>query len=247
VRQRKAAEAASGKTESELWKYIGKMGIVGSGAETLYRMVNNSGTPKDWIKLGKSISTFTGNVAMAAKTKTQWTSYLLGGNNSIEKLEDLSTAGSTYVSSIKKSLGTDLNILNAEGTAAKVASATKWAGYILTFASNGVENYQEMKTDGISGERAVEETILESIVDVGLTVSATAAVSAGVVALGFASGPAAAAAVVGVGAVTVIWAANGICKWISGGRDLGEVVADGICDLGEEMDGNSCYYLPAGG
>lgn len=110
-------------------------------------------------------------------------------------------------------------------TAGKVGVIAKWAGYALTVAGNAVENYQEYQDGEISAGRAVGETIVESVVDIGLSVGAGLLAAAVL--------PASAPVVlVGAASAAVVWAANGICKAITG-KDAGELVADAVCDAVE--------------
>ncbi len=127
----------------------------------------------------------------------------------------------------------DLSFKKATGTADKVNVGTKWGGHVLNLLANSWENYREFQTDGISAERAVAETVVETGVDIGFGALATAGVSAAAVAAGFTAAPAFA---IGAGAVLVTWAVNGICKWITGGDDLGEAVANIVCGVGEMVN-----------
>lgn len=112
-------------------------------------------------------------------------------------------------------------------SAGKAGVVAKWAGYALTAAINGVENYDEYKEGGISAGRAVGETVLESAVDIGL------GIGAGIIAV--AALPATAPAIaVGAVSAAAVWAVNGVCKWATG-KDVGEVVADAVCDTAEKV------------
>ena len=124
------------------------------------------------------------------------------------------------------------------GAKARGAAICKWAGAWLDTALNGLENYQEF---GGWSKRMVGETILESAVDIGLGAVVGIAVGAGVSAIAAAGVTVMAPAVI-VGAVSgvAVWGINQICSHITGGKDLGEVAADAVCDklenLGEAAD-----------
>lgn len=112
----------------------------------------------------------------------------------------------------------------------QLSSLAKWGGIVLTVGSNLFENIEEFKGQDGKFERLVNETMIESTVDIALDVVAAAGVTAAAAALGITSAPAVA---VGAAAVGVTWAANGVCKWATGGRDIGEWAADLICDSHE--------------
>ena len=107
-------------------------------------------------------------------------------------------------------------------TVGKVGTVCQWAGYALSFLVSGVENYAEFDGD-MTNARFWGETVLEGVVDVGLGIGAGIAAAA----LLPATWPAIAVGAVGVG---VVWVGNQVCEWITGGRDIGEVVADAVCD-----------------
>ena len=99
---------------------------------------------------------------------------------------------------------------------------------IFTAIGNAIDNYDEMKEEGISLERAIAETFVESVVDIGKDIAIGSAVAAGVAAT-FGSAP-----VLLVGAATVgitmglDWASEQLT-----GKDLTENVSDIICNVGE--------------
>lgn len=97
--------------------------------------------------------------------------------------------------------------------------------WLASIATNAFDNYEEFGT--IANGRFWGELGIETVVDVGLGTLATAGVAAGAVALGITSAPALA---IGAVAAGVCWGANEFCKWVTGGRDIGEVVADFVID-----------------
>ena len=111
----------------------------------------------------------------------------------------------------------------------KGAVVAKWAGYALTAVVNGIDNYNEYQEDvSMTVGRAVGETIVESAVDIGLSIGAGVLIAAAL--------PATAPAIlVGAAAAGVVWVGNEVCEWITGGRDLGEVAADFVCDSVEAV------------
>lgn len=215
-------------TWKDTWKVIGKAGIVGSGADLINKLITGDGSAKAGIDFGKSFSTLLGNVASAVGAGSKWSEYIFGTNSALKNL-NISSLGKAFKCSWE-SFREDLNFVKAQNNVEKCKAATKWAGHILTLASNGLENIEEAKDGSISTERAVAETVMETGVDIAVGVGATAVTSAGMAALGFVGAPAVA---VGAGAAVVTWAANGVCKWVTGGKDLGEVVADVGCDIAE--------------
>lgn len=219
-------------TWKDTWDLLAEGGIVGAGTSMLGNWITGERDIGTVIDSGKYLNSIIGNgadIVAAGGTKTAWLEYLFGANNALSEL-DLNSGSKAFIDSLRKQFGSDLDFKNVAGKANKVNVGTKWAGHFLTLLSNGWENYEEFQTDGISAERAVTETVIETGVDIGLGALATAGVSAVAVAIGFTAAPALA---IGAGAVLVTWAANGVCKWITGGRDIGEVAADMICDVGE--------------
>lgn len=237
-------------------KVIGGFGIVGNILGTC--MLWNKDTDKfkfaiDALKNGAKAVGGIATAVGAGGTSTAWKEALFGTGTAFKDI-DTSSVGKTFVSSWNKQFGKDLGLDDIGGasvtTASKVKIATKWAGHALTVVGNAYENYQEMDKKGISLERAVNETVVESAVDIAVGAAATAASTAVV---GAAAGALAAAgatalapvigsaAVVAAGAVAITWAANGICKWATGKfggeeKDLGELAADTVCDLGEKAE-----------
>lgn len=146
--------------------------------------------------------------------------------------------GQTFGSYLKTALKQELNDFKPFTTAAdgsksivKGAQAgkvlAKWGGVALTAATRIYDNYQECDKGEISGKRAVAETIIETGVDVGLGALATAGTGA-LLAIG--GSVAAPALVVGGIATAAVIGINVAAKKISGGRDVGELISDGICD-----------------
>lgn len=115
---------------------------------------------------------------------------------------------------------------STEGLVAGTGKLMSAAGWILTGATNLIENYRELKDGEIGVGRMAAETLIETGVDMLVLAAATyVAAHVGV-----------AAVAVGVAAVAITWAANWGCKMVTGkgdvskGKDIGEVMADAVCD-----------------
>lgn len=154
--------------------------------------------------------------------------------------------GETFGSYLENALKQEVSDFNPATTAANGArnlssgaqvakAAAKWGGVALSGVTQGYENYQEYKSGEISAGRAVAEGVIETGVDVGLGIGATAAVGAGLAAAGVVAAP---ALVVGGIATAAVIGVNAIAKKASGGKDLGELASDFICD-GAESIGSS--------
>lgn len=122
--------------------------------------------------------------------------------------------------------------ISGKGTAGKAAAVANWVQVGVSGILNGMENYDEF--NGEMDARFWGETVIETAVDVGVGIGVSAALTAAAGAVATAAGVAGAPALL-IGAATgvVVWAANGVCKKITGGRDLGEVVADAVCDAAD--------------
>lgn len=216
---------------SDTWKIVSQFGIIGNIAS----LSGTWATSDDWVKnllsSGKFLSKVIGGGASAVSKGgdiISWLQELTGFSKPIKSL-NTTGFGDTWWKSFSKQFTSDLNFSGAKTTAEKVKVGAKWAGHVLTFLTNGYENYQEADSGGISAGRAVAETVLETGVDIGLAALSTATVSGVAAALGFVGAPAVA---IGAGAAMAVWAANGVCKWIchDDKMDIGEVIADGVCD-----------------
>ncbi|MBO5303958.1 MAG: hypothetical protein J6A92_07910 [Lachnospiraceae bacterium] len=160
----------------------------------------------------------------ALKNAIGWSSYY--------KAEDIE-AGKSFMKYLKTALKNEADdfIDFSDEIAKKTSSVAKWAGNVLTVITNAAENYEEHKSGDISEGRAVAETVVEAAVDIGMGIGATAATGAVLAVAGVTAAPAIAVA---AGATLVVAGVNGISKAITG-KDIGEVIADGVCDLGESI------------
>lgn len=151
----------------------------------------------------------------------------------------LQNAGTTF-----KDTFIDQFVKTDKDTGAVAIKGTKAAGWILSFIANGFSNYEEYQKGGITGGRAVAETVTETAVDIlkgaAITAGVAALAGAGAAALGAASVP---AVVVAGAGVVVSSAADYVTKKLTGAlmgeeKSLTEFVSDGILDLGTKaVDG----------
>lgn len=220
----------------DTWKMISQAGIAGAGIGGIGNLITGEGNLKTVLDSGKFLTKAVGGVCtVLAKggSRATWGSYLFGMNDALAGI-NTSSPGKAFVSSMNKQFGSDLNMADAKGwNKGKVGA--KWAGHALTAITNGVENYGEFQSGEIGAGRAVAETVLETGTDIAIgaaaTAAATAVATAGAAVFGATAAP---ALVVGAAAVGITWAVNGVCKWATGGKDVGEVVADAVCDVGEK-------------
>lgn len=222
---------------SNIWEMVSKAGFIGGAFSTVANLVTGGFTQESLLSSAGFVNEIVGNGADLVNdgVSANWKKYLWGGKDALDNLPK-SSWGQTFKGSIKTQFIDDLGFNGATTTADKVKIGSAWAGHIITLGTNAVDNYEEFKEEGTAGlVRGTAETILETGVDIGLGALSTAAVSATVSASLAAIGVtvAAPAIVIGIGAVAVTWAANSVCEWITGGDDIGEVVANVVCDVGE--------------
>ncbi|MDD6551561.1 MAG: hypothetical protein PUF16_07250 [Lachnospiraceae bacterium] len=154
-------------------------------------------------------------------------------------------AGKTFKDSFTKELGvkssddlTDEARLAISEDGRKALRTSKGlvnAAWPLTLAANGYSNYEEYKekkgtSKAITKERAVSETVTETLIDIGKDAAITAAIACGCALLGFA----APAVVVGGGALLASGAIDAVCKHFTG-KNFTEFASDGINDGLEQL------------
>lgn len=132
----------------------------------------------------------------------------------------------------------------ASKTMNTIGVVAKWAGVVFTAASNFAENYEEFDGD-LSNPRIYQETFGESVVDIGLSIGATAAVAALI-------GTTGGAALIGCG---VVMGVNALWKRFTSTfgeeeKDLSESISDGFWDLvgmvtGAKEEKTSTAWQPA--
>lgn len=220
---------------NESWNVVSKIGIIGPCISALGRLITGGWTTSSLIKSAKDLLSAIGGVSstISKGSNANWKEALFGLSDGLKGL-DTSSIGETFKSSLAKQFGKDLSFSSATTVGDKIKVATKWGGYALTLFSNVIDNVEEFEgQDGQTG-RMLSEIAIETAVDIGVGALATAGVSAaasGLVAAGLIT--AAPAVAIGVASVFTVWAANGICKWATGGKDIAETVSDAVCDASE--------------
>lgn len=218
---------------SDSWKIIGSIGTIGAGTAAIGSLITGGWNAKNVVSSVKYLTKAIGSGATAISKKgvsANWWEYLIGKNSGLSGI-DSSSLKNGFLSSLKKQFVSDLNFGNAQSVADNVKIATKWGGYLLTGAARWIENYKDYKAGNISLDRVIGQTAIETAVDIGVGAVVTAGVTALAGALVTAGVTFAGSAVlIGAAGVGVTWAANSICKAITNGKDIGEVVADGIYD-----------------
>lgn len=223
-------EPAMEETEIEIfswedfWKLVSEIGIAGAIISSIGGLITGGLTPISVATAFDSILKAVGGVAskIATGPGVSWKDAILGLDNGLSGI-NTSSGGKAFTSSLKKQFVDDLSFGSAKTVADKVAVGVKWGGYALTGVTNLLENIEEFQGVEGAAERIISETVVETGVDIGLGAITTAGVSAGLAALGVTAPP---VVVVGLASAGVVWAANGVCKWVTGGKDIGEVTAD---------------------
>ncbi len=230
-------EYKSSWTLGNTLEVISEAGIIGNVVSAIGSLITGDWTAENIIStLKTSVLPAIGNISATVSkgSNANWRDTLLGLGNGLAGL-DTSSAGKTFTSSLNKQFGQDLSLTGAKSVGDKIKVGTKWGGYALSLVSNFLENKEEFEGTGETG-RMIAEIGIETVVDIGVGAAATAAVSAGAAALVSAGLITFAPAVaIGAGAVAVAWAANSVCEWITGGKDIGEVAADFVCDVAEAV------------
>lgn len=106
---------------------------------------------------------------------------------------------------------------------------------IVTVISEFFENYEEWQSGAIDLERFFDETLVESAVNIGVDIAATALAAKIVAASAVAIGAAPAAVVVGIAAVGIAWAGNAVVEAVFD-KPLDEIVSDFYCDTKEAVE-----------
>lgn len=224
--------------EKWLWEAIGGAGPVGAEVaffKALYDLITggggNVGKPaseavKALWDLGTNVFEFLGESGGSAKA--EWAK-LFG-------LDLIKLTDTTVAHQLKDFVGGAAE--HPVGTA-----VAKWGTVLLTGAVNFFDNFEEF--GGVTG-RGIGETVIETVVDVGLSIGMTALVGAGLAALGVVSAP---AVLVAAASAALVYGANAFVESKTG-IDIGEHVADFVFDklpefgnwLGEQI-GNGVKVL----
>lgn len=228
------------KVDDLVWKVLGKAGTVGSIVSAFGSMATNGISYKTLLGGAGKLVTAGGSLAETIwkkKTERNWSEFLFGKwktGSAISGLADTTTKWKTFKSSLSKKWKSYFpdSITNV---GEKIKIAAEWAGVAISAVTNGISNYDEFGT--MKNLRFWEETIMETIVDVGVGALATAGATA---VLG-ASAPAIAVGVAGAG---VVWLADlgvravtkNFCKEEKG---LTETISDTVLDIGEAVVGGA--------
>lgn len=208
-------------TGDPLGKYIA------SGVKTVSKGI------KDLIKMSKASKNI-GKISRAVGTgnaKAMWRDRVVGFNNSFS---GNASKAASFGNRFKRNFGLSLkdSVKNFTFKNGVASGALSWLGVACDGIINYYDNQEEMRTEGISQKRAWEETISETVIDVGKGILVGAAVTAGLTAA-IGSAPvlavAAGTAIVTVGAD---YATKKLTKLFTGKeKDFTEFVSDGILDI----------------
>jgi hypothetical protein len=230
-------------------KGVGKVGVVGSFASTVYNMGTAIASGKSLkvaggiVKVAKDYLSRFGTLAKNAYDgksvkETLFGDWTKGGAvNSLFKTAAETTSatkGTIFKAAWAKEFK-GYSFKNASNVGGKIKVATKWAGTALSAVTNYIDNVEEAKENGNSKGRIVAETISETAINVALGAAATAIATA----LLGAAAPAVAVDAVAAGAIGALdTATKAITSHFWGEENkkgLTELISDGILDGGEWM------------
>lgn len=229
------AEKAEGKDDTGfewpewLIKIIGGTNVIGGVAPLLYyggKGINGDGT--SILKAMKQLTSAIGDVGklvIDGAGKVEWAKKLLG----IESITK-GTTDKSFATFLQKELDKySFSAQETTGGAFKVV--TKWAGVLLSAATNAVSNYNEFNGD-LSNVRFWEETAMETGVDIAKGVLISAAVGMVAAAIG-ATAPAWGPIV----AATSVVASLGLDALVkkATGKTATEYISDTILDTGHAI------------
>lgn len=219
------AEKAAGKDDINfdwLIKIIGSTTPI-TGLISLF-YYGAEGINGDGLSIVKALKQLTsaigdaGKLAIDGGSKAEWAETLLGETLAAKEMTDTG-----FVSFLKKEL--DKYKFSAQKTTGKKFKvATKWAGVLLTAATNAISNYNEFNGD-LSNVRFWEETVMETGIDVGKGILLSAAVGAAATAI-CATTP---VWVVAIGSTVASMVLDAAAKKVFG-KSATELVSDGILD-----------------
>lgn len=238
----KPSEKFNWKQDNLIWNSIAKSGVIGTVVAAFGKMVTGGVDYRTLLGGANKFVTVLGDIAKNAyKDKPDYKKLLFGDwekGGALRTLADWAKKNKTTITS-KKDIFTasiskqvsEYGFKGCQNVGDKIKVGTKWAGMALSGVMNGISNYEEYKTTGISAERAVAETITETLVDVGIGIVATA----GATALLGASAP---AVLVGATAVAATWALDAgtralTKKYLNQEKGLTELVSDTYLDFKE--------------
>ncbi len=125
-----------------------------------------------------------------------------------------------FIRSLKKEIS---EFVDFEDLTKGANAVAKWANVIVSGIGNFAENYEEFGDEVTV--RGVSETAIETGIDFGLDLVATATVAAFI-------GPGAPVIAVAVAGTAITVGANWLCEAVTG-KDIGENIADFACDTVE--------------
>lgn len=224
-----------------VWDFVGEFGIIGNGVKlskdffsniTDNKMKSWMGWGKDFIDQNKDIFDFVKKVEK--EPSVSWAEDLIGFRLKKPIKEDLSSLEKIVHSNLKasdKAIHGASSVLKrkyrdfTKDLTSKTGVAKRVGGAVFSLALNGIDNIEECKNGEISAERAVVETVTETVVDWAKDLAIGTAVAAGFAAAGFA-----APAIVVAGATIAVTTAIDIgCQWATG-KTATEWVSDKIID-----------------
>lgn len=229
------------KVDKLLWKGVGNFGTVGKAVAGFGEMVTGGVTYKTLLGGGgKAVSIFGDLAKNAYSEKPDYKKVLFGNwkkGGAVKTLKEwaadkpnpiaITGKTSTFSASIQKQLS-DFTFENCKTVGDKIQVGTKWAGVAISGITNGISNYKEYQDGEITAQRAVAETVTETVVDLGIGMLATAGATALI-------GAAAPAVAVGVAAAGAVWAADAATRFFTNKygkkeRGLTECVSDAFLD-----------------
>lgn len=241
---KKDSEKFDWKWSSLIWKNVAKMGVTGNAIAAFGEMLTGGVTAKTLIGGGSKFATIVGDLAKNAYSDNPSIKEVVFGDwkkgSAVEKLKKwakipettVTTKWGVFTNSMKKQASEFLPS-SCKNVGDKIKLGTKWAGVALSGVTNAISNKKEMETGGISKGRAVAETVMETAVDVGIGMVATAAATALI-------GASAPAVAVGAAAAGVVWAADAATRYLTkknfgSEKGLTEFLSDTVLDTAEAV------------
>lgn len=203
---------------------LSKYGIAGSSISIALSPIATWLDTGSFVDDDSPVQNFVDSLGMCVTAGSNLYEYFYS-NKSIWNLDKIVTGdsiSSSYINSIDSQF--------SKYTTGGATSVFAYASLAVTVAGNAIGNYEEYQSGEISTVRAVEETIMETAIDVGVSALVQAGVSA-VVGTAAVAVSAPAVAVVAVAAVATI-GVNMALDYVVGG-DFTEIASDCILDAGE--------------
>lgn len=184
----------------------------------------------------KFFQSITRNIQETEKTNERLLRELVGVTDTMPKEEESTPSQSSpfpswfqnfwnkYGDTIEKVGNVTLTFLDKIGC--------KWAGAIKDLYKTAKEsllgNIDEFQGQKGAIGKIIDETVVETIADIGLG----ALVNIGLTAIG-------ASVLIPVAAPVIVWGINEVCKWLTKGKDVKEVIADTVCGIKENIQKNA--------